>query len=134
MGQETAELKEGTNPQSIQSLTQQKIHVFEELFVGDCTMEKGATLLMKNDKTGSFDARLRSADSNDTWFIRFELLDDSGNVVTRIPNETTIFGQPKFWVYSMSDQDTWYDWHIDFAYDSTNFDKISNTITSYYDC
>ena len=90
---------------------------FGEMFSGDCMIGNGSRLVFHDNGTGTYDARLRSTDDDDTWHLRFAVFRAEGPVVVEIPGP----GPTWYWTKDMPDDDTWYDWHIDFRYDAGTF-------------
>lgn len=87
----------------------------EAQFAGDCTMDANMTVVFRSDGTGNFDApRVRSTDDDDTWEHQF---------IGRRSDGSDLFRLDK-WKKEMPDDDTWYDWNVDFTYDAGHFDAL----------
>ena|SRR5579862_2329459 len=96
-----------------------KTFTWGDIHAGDCEMLPGATLVLRSDGTGTFDARVLThhTHSGDTWHRTMDGQNGAGVKLFSLGN----FDGPDH----MNDDGTIYTWHRDFGYDNSKFDATT---------
>lgn len=98
---------------------------------GDCELAsrepggvKGPEFCFRSDGTGTFKGRARTTHNDDTYIVRFELLDRTGKLLFRLPAKTGPSGGPTYWTKHLDNPGVWYDWQVDFSFPAQHLYQI----------
>lgn len=84
----------------------------------------GPVLCFRPNGTGTYRSRGRSTDDDDTYVVRFDVLNAAGARMFGVPVGNTIFGFPKLWSRDLPDPGNWYDFNEDFTFPVEQFNNI----------
>lgn len=93
----------------------------EDVFRGDCMMERGAVAIFNADGTGTFRGRVRSTDDDDTWLMGLEGKAADDRLLFHIP---MVIGRPGFFTKDIADPGRWYEWSFSFTYPAAQYGPL----------
>jgi hypothetical protein len=105
----------------------------DPIFVGDCMLDRGATLIVRSDGTANWIARGRSTDDDDTFSVYFLFYKANGDPT--FPTGNPFFPNRPFPVQplEMPNDNTWYDWVSGFGFPAAEFNNMVK-VTGFFNC